>query len=175
VFAATEAVLAAKNPASISFAEVAERAGVAQTSLYRRWGEVGTLLMDVAVEALMRDWPLPDTGSLKGDLTAWATAIAASLSSREGSTFFRVYVATPPLPGEDGAARATIVMRRVEQIRVMLDRANARGEKAPTVFQVTDYLLAPLYMRVLFGASPNARVARDLVDRLVNIAEHRTD
>ena len=42
-------------------------------------------------------------------------------------------------------------MRRIEQIGAMLERARQRGEKAPQVFEVTDHLLAPIYMRVLFG------------------------
>src|SRR5277367_3379761 len=89
VFAAVEALLAEKSPAEVSMVEIAERAGVAATSLYRRWGDVRALLMEVAVERLMQDSPLPDTGTLRGDLLAWATAIAASLANPAGSIFFR--------------------------------------------------------------------------------------
>jgi hypothetical protein len=65
--------------------------------LYRRWGDVRVLLMEVAVEQLMRERPLPDTGSLRGDLRAWARTIAANFG-REGSAFFRAFVATAMLP-----------------------------------------------------------------------------
>jgi AcrR family transcriptional regulator len=170
VFAAVEALLGEKPPGAISIAEVAERAGVAATSLYRRWGDLPTLLIEVAVDRLMTDWPLPDTGSLEGDLNIWATAIAASLSSREGSLFFRVYVATAPSANEPSERRTAAVMRRIEQIAAMLDRARSRGEPAPTVLEVTDHLLAPLYMRALFGIPADESVAHGLVARLLGDA-----
>src|SRR5580704_12057071 len=96
VFAAVEDLLREKEPRAISMVEIAGRAGVAPTSLYRRWGDVRTLLTEVAVDGLMRDTPLPDTGSLRGDLSAWARNIAASLSNPRGSVFFRVYVGAVP-------------------------------------------------------------------------------
>ena len=167
VFAAVESLLEEKDPGSISFTEIAERAGVAATSLYRRWGQVRTLLMEVAVERLMQDWPLPDTGTLEGDLNAWTTRIAASLSNPHGSIFFRVYVGTAPSAGEDSSGRMAAVMRRLEQIGAMLDRARARGEKTPHVFEVTDHLLAPLYMRTLFGAPVDEQAAKGLVTYLL--------
>jgi AcrR family transcriptional regulator len=173
VFAAVEALLAEKPPAEISMVEIAERAGVAATSLYRRWGDVRTLLMEVAVERLMQDWPLPDTGTLRGDLTAWTKSIAASLANPAGSIFFRVYVGTAPAAGDDNSGRAQAVMRRIEQIGAMLERARARGETAPHVFEVTDHLLAPIYMRVLFGFPVDEQTAEGLVTYLLNAVAAR--
>jgi AcrR family transcriptional regulator len=170
VFEAASALLAEKSPASISMVEVAGRAGVAATSLYRRWGDLPTLLLDVAVERLMEDWPLPDTGCLATDLQVWAGRIAASLGSRDGSLFFRVYVATAPLAAEATPGRSAAVMRRVGQIAALLDRATARGEPAPAVTEVVDHLLAPLYMRALFGMPADESIALDLVARLLDRA-----
>ena len=59
-------------------------------------------------------------------------------------------------------------MRRIEQIDAMLDRARARGEKTPHVFEVTDHLLAPIYMRVLFGFPADEKTAEGLVTYLLN-------
>jgi AcrR family transcriptional regulator len=173
VFAAVEALLAEKPPAEVSMVEIAERAGVAATSLYRRWGDVRALLMEVAVERLMQDWPLPDTGTLRGDLTAWTKAIAASLANPAGSIFFRVYVGTAPASGEENSGRAQALMRRIEQIGAMLERARARGEAAPHVFEVTDHLLAPIYMRVLFGFPVDESTAEGLVTYLLNAVAAR--
>ena len=167
VFAAVETLLAEKDPHALSLTEIAERAGVAATSLYRRWGDVRTLLMEVAVDQLTREAPLPDTGSLKGDLSAWAASIAGALSSREGSAFFRVFVATAPGSGEDGSARLAAVMRRGQQIQALLERARARGETAPAMMEVTDHLLAPLYVRALLGAPADPAAAQGFVDRLL--------
>src|SRR3954471_15847455 len=84
VFEATAALLAERGHQAVSMTDIAERAGVAVTSLYRRYGEVRALIMEVAVERLTRERPLPDTGSLRGDLRSWARAIAAGMASPEG-------------------------------------------------------------------------------------------
>ena len=173
VFAAVETLLAEKDPADISMVEIAERAGVAATSLYRRWGHVRTLLMEVAVERLMQDWPLPDTGTLRGDLTAWTKAVAASLANPAGSIFFRVYVGTAPSSGDENTGRAQALMRRIEQIGAMLERARTRGETAPHVFEVTDHLLAPIYMRALFGFPVDEQTAEGLVTYLLEAVAAR--
>jgi hypothetical protein len=136
--------------------KLARCAGVAATRLYRRWGRVRTVMTEVAVERLMQDSPLPDTGSLKGDLSVWVTSVAAGLASREGSMFFRVYVGAAPTSREEGSSRAQELMGRIQQIGAMLERARGRGEAAPQVFEVTDHLLAPLYMRALSGFPADA-------------------
>lgn len=85
----------------------------------------------------------------------------------QGSQFFRVYVATAPLASQPSEGRTAAVKRRIEQIAAMLERARSRGERAPDVLEVTDHLLAPLYMRALFGVPADASVARGLVARLL--------
>ena len=164
-FRAAAALIAERGHEPITMTEIADRAGVAATSLYRRWGDVRVLLLEVAVEQLMREHPLPDTGSLREDLRSWARTIAANLKSREGSSFFRVLVATAMPVG--GSARTATLSPRTEQIATMLERARQRGESAPSVAEVLDHLLAPIYMRTLFGAPADESLAEQLADRLV--------
>lgn len=165
-FEAVTALVAEKGYAAVTMAQVAERAGVAATSLYRRWGDVRILIMEAAVEQLMRERPLPDTGSLRGDLQVWARSVAAGLRSRKGSSFFHALVATTSPSGSD-PARATILGRRLEQIAAMLDRARGRGEKPPSAMDVLDHLLAPLYMRAVFGSPANETFAEQLAQKLL--------
>jgi AcrR family transcriptional regulator len=166
-FEATAALIAEKGHAAVTMTDVASRAGVAATSLYRRWGDVQALVMEVAVEQLMRDSPLPDTGSLGGDLRAWGRTVAASLKRPEGSSFFQAFIATAPPAGGDGRARTVALGRRLEQISTMLERARDRGETPPPVAEVLDHLLAPLYIRALFGAPVDESYAERLVERLI--------
>jgi len=147
--------------------DVAQRAEVAATSLYRRWGEIGALIMDVAVERLIHDHALPDTGTLAGDLRAWARSIASALRQPEGSSFFRALVATAMPTDTGGAARTTALKKRLEQIVAMLDRAKARGEQAPAPEDVLDHLLAPLYLRALYGVPANEIFAEELATKLL--------
>src|SRR5258708_36420699 len=115
VLEATAALLAERGHEAVTMTDIAERAGMAATSLYRRWGDVRALIMEVAVEKLMRERPLPDTGSLRGDLLAWARPIATSLASREGWSVFRAVIATATPAGRDASFRRAAVRRPHEQ------------------------------------------------------------
>ena len=52
-------------------------------------------------------------------------------------------------------------------MELMLERARRRGEKAPDRSELLDFVLAPLYMRALFGRPLSKAVADRLVDRLL--------
>lgn len=167
VFEAVSALITERGYGALSMTEIAERAGVAATSLYRRWGDVRSLIMEVAVERLMEEHPLPDTGALAQDLCTWARAIAAELSSPEGSSFFQAFIATALPGGGNNIARLAALRPRVAQLETMLARARARGEQAPSVEDVVDMLLAPLYTRTLFGMRTDESLADRLVKRLL--------
>src|SRR3954469_11431266 len=77
VFEAAATLLAERGHEAVTMTDIAGRAGLAATSLYRRWGDVRALMMEVAVEKLMRERPL----SLSiADLNP-ATPVAAALSA----------------------------------------------------------------------------------------------
>jgi AcrR family transcriptional regulator len=132
---------------SISIPLVAERASVNPTSVYRRWGSVEALLEEVAVAALTQDEPLPDTGSIEGDLRAWATIVATDITRPARVTYLRAMV----------SARDTSVSAcpcwdlRTRQAEQMTRRARDRGERVPTARQVMDHIIAPLYHHAVFG------------------------
>jgi AcrR family transcriptional regulator len=161
-------LLAERGPAAISMADIAERAGVAATSLYRRWGSLDALLLDAAMERLRVSKPLPDTGSLEGDLRAWGNAIASGLRSPSRSSAFKVIVASAARMESDHAERQKALEPRIAQIKEMLERAGLRGERVPSLIEVVDYLLAPLYTRALFGMEMDDEGVERLIRRLVD-------
>ncbi len=167
VFEAVTALVTERGYGAFNMTDIAERAGVAATSLYRRWGDVRVLIMEVAVERLMEEYPLPDTGALAQDLRTWARSMAVGLSSPEGSSFFQAFIATALPIGSHGAAGMVALKPRVTQLETMLDRAKARGEPAPSIEDVVDMLLAPLYTRTLFGMPTGEALADHLVARLL--------
>ena len=74
-----EAVLALLRDRSweeLSIPAVADRSGVHQATIYRRWRSMPVLLDDVVAEHVTRSFALPDTGSLRGDLLAYAEGVA---------------------------------------------------------------------------------------------------
>ncbi|CAM5282049.1 hypothetical protein SVIOM342S_01575 [Streptomyces violaceorubidus] len=108
--------------------DVAVRAGVADSSIYRRWGDLETLLTDVALTRLDARSPMPDTGSLAGDLRTYAAQVAREITGPDGLLLVRLAVALPSI-GEQGVrARDDLRDERTRQLQSMLDRAVTRGE-----------------------------------------------
>jgi tetracycline repressor-like protein len=64
--------------------------------------------------------------------------------------------------------------RRGIQLQAMLDRAAARGETPPTLVELLEVVLAPLYFHALFFNRPaDPDHARTLVDRLLTLTTGR--
>ncbi|MGH3486568.1 MAG: TetR/AcrR family transcriptional regulator [Actinopolymorphaceae bacterium] len=150
---------------------IAERSGVHQATIYRRWGTMSTLLNDVLVERLTTAGAMPDTGSLREDLLAYTARVAESLEDGAIPLILRATV-MEIRPGEPRQTSPAF-LEREHQLQVMLDRAAARGEQVPTVQELLELLVAPLYFRALFTRPmPVGEVGR-LVDRLLNVLVHR--
>ncbi|MEV4576192.1 TetR/AcrR family transcriptional regulator [Nonomuraea jabiensis] len=162
-------LVAERGYGNFTVGEVAARAGVADTSVYRRWGNLEALLMDVAITWLTTQSPIPDTGSLDGDLRAYAANVARDVTGPDGPAVLRLVIALSTA-GPDGLrARDAFLAERSRQLQAMLDRARARGEHPPDVLDVLDHILAPMYIRILFGAGPlTPDYSGTLVDRLLS-------
>ena len=147
---------------------IAQRAGVNHTSVYRRWGSLDALLADMVTTRLERDSPLNDTGTLRGDLLAWAEASVASIRTPEGRALVRAVILSMPNSAQAQDERAQHFLRRMHSIEQIRQRATARGENPPPVEQILDQLIAPFYLRALFGiAPPTTGYPELLVDRLL--------
>jgi len=76
------------------------------------------------------------------------------------------------LPGEPRQTSAAF-LERERQIQVMLDRAQARGERVPTLDELLELVVAPLYFYALFTEPMPVADASRLVDRLLDLVEQR--
>jgi len=149
VHTAVNELVADGNPRDITVGEIAERAGVNPTSLYRRWGTLEALMLDVEEARVEVRSPVPNTGTLRGDLLAYARQAAREISLPGGMAFLRAVLAVRQSGDtqHDGPLR-----KRAGQLQAMLDRASDRGEPAPALNDVLDCILAPIYLRAIFGA-----------------------
>jgi AcrR family transcriptional regulator len=72
-------LLADRGLSAMSIEEVAARAGVGKTTIYRRWPSKGLLALDAFVTSFREAAAAADTGTLRGDLlaalTAWVRAV----------------------------------------------------------------------------------------------------
>src|SRR3954469_14427039 len=71
---------------------IARRAGVAKTTVYRRWGSGGQRVVELFADAAGTQIPVPDTGSLEGDLRELARSAVAVLSHPRSRAIFDVVV-----------------------------------------------------------------------------------
>ncbi len=144
----------------LSFPVIAQRAGVNPTTLYRRWDDVDALLEEVSVAALTGEGDaVPDTGSLEGDLTKWATIVIRDITRPQRTRYLRAMVSAR----DDYVLSCPVREKRREQATEMLGRASERGDATPTVEQILDHVIAPLYYHVTF----ELRVEEDYASRLV--------
>jgi AcrR family transcriptional regulator len=157
---------------NFTMGDIAAHAGVADSSLYRRWGNLENLTTDVVITWLTAHSPIPDTGSLAGDLRAYAAGVARDINGPTGLAALRLVLALAAA-GEAGAiARDQFITERRRQLQEMLDRARARGEPTVEALDILDHILAPLYIRTLFGMGPvTVEQAHTLVDGILARAE----
>ncbi|WP_225782309.1 TetR/AcrR family transcriptional regulator [Xenophilus sp. Marseille-Q4582] len=151
VHRATRELLAEHGREALTVPLIAARAGVTPSTVYRRWGDLDDLLADVSVERLRPDGEPADTGSLRGDLQAWAEQYNEEMGSDLGRGMLRD-VLSALSPADRPACRCAAFT--AAQMEVMLERARARGEAVPGVQRVMDHLVAPLVYRLLFTTAP---------------------
>ncbi|MEV6410218.1 TetR/AcrR family transcriptional regulator [Kribbella sp. NPDC051718] len=161
-------LLSERGYGKFTVGDVAARAGVADSSIYRRWGSLEILLSDVVLTRLNARSPMPDTGSLAGDLRTYAANVAREITGPDGLALLRLAVALSSNGQQGLQALDDLLADRARQLQSMLDRAIERGEQALDALDVLDHVMAPMYIRVLFGIGPlTPEYVDNLVDRLL--------
>ncbi|MFI6642580.1 TetR/AcrR family transcriptional regulator [Streptomyces sp. NPDC050504] len=160
VLDAVRAELAENGHDGLTVEGVAARAGVHRATVYRRWRDVGGLLVDVIEAAGETDWRPPDTGSLLGDLTALNQEIQESLVVRPS---FAVALMAASFHSERASqAQTRLWADRYAQCAVLVERAVERGELPARETDAQGLLVAataPVYHRlVLLRSAPDPRL-----------------
>lgn len=153
---------------NLTIAEVAARAKVHETSIYRRWGSRRSLILDASLRATEGAIPVPDTGSLRSDLVALIGRAAKMLDTPQG----RAILALMQLHDEELLrAKREFWRRRFERLQPIFDRAVARGEfpRDADPIILLQVLIAPLWFRLsVTGETLDDWPVADLVDRLLS-------
>jgi AcrR family transcriptional regulator len=137
---------------------VIERAGVSSASLYRRWHTKQDLVV-AALGSLALDTFAVDTGTLTGDLAAFAQR-SAKVLVEHGPLLGQL---TSELHGHEHVKQALqerLLAPRVDELERILDRAQERGElqhRPPAADEVLSLLTGPLQHRALTLGQPLRR------------------
>jgi AcrR family transcriptional regulator len=168
ILSAAVALLAERGLAAMSIEEVAARAGVGKTTIYRRWPSKGLLALDAFVASFREQQPLPDTGTLRGDLLfALRTWVRAVTTTPMGPMLAGLIAEAQHDAELRGAWRDRVLEPLRSQHRIMLDRAMARGEISPSVDRevVLDLFFGAAEHRLLLGHLPMTdEFIREVVD-----------
>ncbi|MGL6245079.1 TetR/AcrR family transcriptional regulator [Pseudomonas sp.] len=144
IHSAVRDLLEEQERSTVTVPQIAARAGVTPSTIYRRWGDLSTLLADVALARLRPESEPVNTGSLSSDVRAWAEQYLDEMSSEPGRNMLRdVQCSTTPV------YCATIIGG---QLQTILDRYP--DQPKPSVDRLINLVAAPTVFRILFSAAP---------------------
>ncbi len=162
ILAATRAGLVELGWGGLTMADVAARAGVAKTTLYRRWANKNELVVD-ALAALFDELRLPDHGTLAEDIQDVVLQFAALLERPETKTALMAVIAEAVHDdGLRGRVRTAIVDRQKRLVVLGRHRAQRRGELPPDdgadaaaqVDLIFDVIAGAVVHRILVSGEP---------------------
>jgi AcrR family transcriptional regulator len=162
VLAALQAALAETRYRDLTVEQVALRAGVAKTTVYRRWGSVEGLVLDLMKDLSNSRIPLPDTGDLDADLRELARGIVTLYQDPAMRAVIGAVVAAAEHIPEARQTLTEFFAGRTAQTAVIAERAVARGDLPPgtDIVEVIRVMAAPFYYRMFITGEPiDERVA----------------
>jgi len=156
VLAATLGELTDSGYAALTVENVARRAGVHKTTVYRRWKDRESLIADAVTELAGTRVPFPDSGDVSADLRALARSLVRFLASPAGQAVIAVTLSDAGRIPEVAGAQRHFFEDRYRQAEPVIRAAIARGELpvGTDPAEVVRAVIAPIYLRILVTAEP---------------------
>jgi len=163
VLQATGDVLAEHGFAHLDLADIARRADVGKTTVYRRWGTVTILVADLLADMAEQSLPRTQTGTLLGDLTASARLVQRTLTDPRQGPLFKAVIAAATCDPRTADALHRFYQIRIAEWAPCVQQAIDRGELPPDTdtHEVIRAVSAPLYYRLLASGDPLDETAAD--------------
>ncbi len=149
-----------------SIPQVAARAGVSNSSLYRRWPNKAALISFAGSRNSQATIPFPDCGSLRKDLVQALAEVLETFSDPSMRAVIAMAFSISDAP-ELKQTLDTFWQLRIEQQREMFNRAIARGEIAADAdtSEIIERAVGPLYFRYFVTRRPiTKKFLQELVD-----------
>ena len=167
VLAATMEELGRAGYAALRIDDVAARAGVNKTTIYRRWPTKAELVRDAFSQSLKDKTQPPDTGSLRSDLVAMGRTFAEIAASAFGQGAMRTLLLEACDPEVMALCKA-LRKRHQAAPRAMLAAAVARGELSPGIDHMVliDAFIGALHHKLFIT---NERVSPRFLEGLADL------
>ncbi len=169
VLAATYELLMEAGLGGVSVDAVAQRSGVAKTTIYRHWPTRSALLLD-ACSKLGSKREAPDTGSLQGDLALLAADLANRLRTANWASVLPSIVDAAERDAELAGMHARLHAELIAAFRTAVTRAQERGEiaRGRGATDVVAAVIGPLFYRRWFSREPlDERFVRGVIDAAI--------
>ncbi|NUS06004.1 MAG: TetR/AcrR family transcriptional regulator [Nonomuraea sp.] len=173
VLEATQDELVEHGFHGLTMDQVAARAGVGKTTVYRRWGSRAGLVTDLMIDLAEQSSPHADTGSIEGDLLANALSVKDAVTDHRLGVTFQAVIAAGTSDAQAVQALQAFYLRRIEEWAKVVDAAVKRGElpEGTDGMEVIRAISAPLYYRLLVTKEPvDETVARNAALRTLAAA-----
>jgi AcrR family transcriptional regulator len=167
VFETTIQCLQEQGYEAWSFASIAQRTGIHESTLYRRWKTKEQLVLDALASRVAQAIPIPDTGALRSDLIQLLQSLRTFLESPVGQALIQTGIGARNTPAISTLAK-DYWQRRSTLLRPLFERAIARGELSahtdiPLLFET---LIGALYVRQFLLREP---LEETLPERIVDL------
>lgn len=148
--------LAEHGFAHLDLADIARRADVGKTTIYRRWGTAAGLVADLLADMAETSLPRVQTGSLLGDLTAHAQLVRRTLTDPRQGSLFKAVIAAATCDTRTAEALHRFYDARITEWAPCVRQAAKRGEipEGTDAREVVRAVSAPLYYRLLASGDP---------------------
>ncbi|WP_458078504.1 TetR/AcrR family transcriptional regulator C-terminal ligand-binding domain-containing protein [Streptomyces sp. EMB26] len=155
--------LAEDGFARLDLTDIARRAEVGKTTVYRRWGTVTGLVADLLLDMAEQSLPRTETGSLAGDLRANARLVQRTLADPRQGALFKAVIAAATCEARTAEALHRFYDIRVREWAPCVHQAVDRGEvpEGTDAHEVIRAVSAPLYYRLLTTGAPLDEAAAD--------------
>ncbi|GAA4078792.1 TetR-like C-terminal domain-containing protein [Actinomadura miaoliensis] len=147
----------------LDLAEIARRAGVGKTTVYRRWGSVAGLVADLLTDMAEQSLPRARTGSVAEDLRANARLVQRTLTDPRQGALFKAVIAAAVCDARTAEALHRFYDTRIAEWAPCVEEAVERGElpEGTDAREVVRAVSAPLYYRLLASGDPLDEAAAD--------------
>lgn len=157
--------------ANLTIEGIASRAGVGKTTIYRRWPNKSSIVLDAFFEDISSTCSVADTGKVRQDIRRQLRKLVKELNGPTGCK-----VATLMANGQFDkemaeAFRARWIERHRNDALALIKRGMETGEirKEADPEVLVDALYGPIYFRLLAGHAPlTQRLADELTDLVID-------